>query len=275
MIESLNDDIPYNDFVRKQLAADFLTEEVKEKQPVSPEKARELVPLGFMGLGPKYYRRNDPQVMGDEWEDRIDVVSRTFLGITVACARCHDHKFDPVSTEDYYALAGVFASTEMHNMPMGSKQAESKTNETKEEKQKEKAKEKAPEESLHIVRDKNPHDVNLLIRGDANSKGEVVRRGFLTILNTSQTPEKDAADAVPEAKRSEFTNGSGRLELADAIVDPRNPLTARVIVNRIWDAMIGQPLVATTSNFGAQVQNRLIRNCWMISRIDSWRTAGH
>ena len=75
----------------------------------------DLAALGFLGLGPKYYNRNRLDVMADEWEDRVDTVSRTLLGLTVACARCHDHKFDPISQRDYYALAGVFASTKMVN----------------------------------------------------------------------------------------------------------------------------------------------------------------
>src|SRR5262249_50823422 len=76
---------------------------------------QDLVALGFLGLGPKYYSRNRLDVMADEWEDRVDTVCRTTLGLTVSCARCHDHKFDPITTEDYYALAGVFASTKMVN----------------------------------------------------------------------------------------------------------------------------------------------------------------
>src|SRR5205085_8152133 len=75
----------------------------------------DLPALGFIGLGPKYYSRNRLDVMAEEWEDRVDTVSRTMLGLTVACAKCHDHKFDPIHTRDYYALAGIFASTSMVN----------------------------------------------------------------------------------------------------------------------------------------------------------------
>jgi cytochrome c553 len=82
--------------------------------------------------------------MADEWEDRVDVVARGLLGLTVACARCHDHKFDPIPTEDYYALAGVFASTEMFNKPLDEKQRkEEKNGQAK----------KPREDAMHIVRE--------------------------------------------------------------------------------------------------------------------------
>ncbi|MEM8735735.1 MAG: DUF1549 domain-containing protein, partial [Planctomycetota bacterium] len=105
VVDALNSDMPYDEFLRLQLAADLLT----------PEDASDDVALGFIGLAPKYYRRNSPEVQADEWEDRVDVLSRGVLGLTVACARCHDHKFDPISTQDYYALAGVFSRIEMFN----------------------------------------------------------------------------------------------------------------------------------------------------------------
>src|SRR5687767_14946913 len=105
VIDAFNRDLPYDQFILKQIAAD------KADGPQSPD----LAALGFLGLGPKYYNRNRLEVMSDEWEDRVDTVTRTTMGLTVACARCHDHKFDPISAHDYHALAGVFASTKMVN----------------------------------------------------------------------------------------------------------------------------------------------------------------
>lgn len=210
VINALANDLPYDQFVRLQLAADLLNPDDEEQHPA----------LGFIGLGPKYYRRGDPEVMADEWEDRIDTVSRGLLGLTVACARCHDHKYDPIPTEDYYALAGVFASTDMFNRPLDKD-----------------SKSKKPADSLHIVREGKAKNLNVMIRGDANRKGELVPRGFLTVLG--------------EQQRREFSNGSGREELADVIVSRDNPLTARVIVNRVWHQLMGRPLVQTPSNFGA------------------------
>ncbi|MGV3486020.1 MAG: DUF1549 domain-containing protein, partial [Planctomycetaceae bacterium] len=96
VIRSLNADMPYDEFIRKQLAADFI-----ETQPDSPE----LAALGFLTVGPRF-RNNRLELAADQ----IDVVTRGLMGLTVACARCHDHKYDPVPIEDYYALYGVFAS---------------------------------------------------------------------------------------------------------------------------------------------------------------------
>jgi len=103
VIKALNDDLPYDGFVKAQLAADLLE---------TPPRANLLPALGFLGLGPWYYDNGSVEVTrADERHDRVDAVSRGLLGLTVACARCHDHKYDPIATEDYYALAGVFKNT--------------------------------------------------------------------------------------------------------------------------------------------------------------------
>ena len=107
MIEALNADMPYDRFVKLQLAADLMPN----------LKRDDLRALGYIGAAPIYHHdlRLSGDVIGtfltDDWDERIDAVSRGVLGLTVACARCHDHKFDPVTTKDYYALMGVFAST--------------------------------------------------------------------------------------------------------------------------------------------------------------------
>ena len=110
VVEALNNDMPYYLFVKAQIAADLLEGEDRE----------ELLPgLGFFGLGPWYYDITVPrQARADERHDRIDALTRGFLGLTVACARCHDHKFDPISTQDYYALAGVFSSSQYEEYPL-------------------------------------------------------------------------------------------------------------------------------------------------------------
>ncbi len=215
VINAIANDLPYNQFIRLQLAADLII----------PEDKKEHIALGFLGLGPKYYRRNSPEVMADEWEDRVDIVSRGLLGLTVACARCHDHKYDPIPTADYYALAGVFASTEMFNRPLNRTVAKQGNGQAKK-----------PQDAYHLVRDGKPIDLNVMIRGDAKKKGELVPRRFLTAL--SEEPVF-------------FKNGSGRSDLADAIASESNPLTARVLVNRVWEQLLGRGLVGTPSNFGA------------------------
>jgi hypothetical protein len=243
VIGAFNRDLPYDQFVKLQLAADHYLgvkptgapEVVEESLPaveVDPKKPapaattkEDLAALGFLGLGPKYYNRDRLDVMSDEWEDRVDTMSRAFLGLTVSCARCHDHKFDPITTKDYYALAGVFASTKMINrMPDG--QAEKPGTQGKQ----------MNAGTLHVVEDGAPTNLNVFLRGNVERKGPVVPRRFLRVLCNSE----------PEP----FKVGSGRKELAEAIASPANPLTARVAVNRIWELFFGKPIVPTPSNFG-------------------------
>jgi hypothetical protein len=115
VVEALNRDLPYDVFVKAQLAADQM--EVGFSMDLRPA-------LGFLGLGPWQYTVSPPpQERADERHDRIDAVSRGFLGLTVACARCHDHKFDPITMRDYYALAGVFAGTEYREFPLAGTEA--------------------------------------------------------------------------------------------------------------------------------------------------------
>jgi len=110
VIQAFNDDIPYDEFVKAQLAGDLLDEKVRYKA---------LPATGFLGLGPWYYDNGAVEVTrADERHDRVDVVTRGFLGLTVACARCHDHKYDPIPQTDYYALGGVFLNTAYHEYPL-------------------------------------------------------------------------------------------------------------------------------------------------------------
>lgn len=102
IIDALNKDLPYDEFIRRQLAADLIP-------GLDPN---EHAATGLISTGPMYFKRTEVlKALADETDDRIDVVSKGFLGLTVACARCHNHKFDPIPTEDYYAMAGVFKST--------------------------------------------------------------------------------------------------------------------------------------------------------------------
>jgi len=110
VVKSFNDDLPYDEFVKAQIAGDLLDEKTR---------ARTLPALGLLGLGPWYYDNGAVEITkADERHDRVDVVSRGFLGLTVACARCHDHKYDPIPTRDYYSLAGVFLNSAYHEYPL-------------------------------------------------------------------------------------------------------------------------------------------------------------
>jgi hypothetical protein len=113
VIQAFNDDVPYDQFVKAQLAGDLLDEKVRYKY---------LPATGFLGLGPWYFDNGAVEVTrADERHDRVDVVTRGFLGLTVACARCHDHKYDPIPQSDYYSLAGVFKNTSYHEYPLAPK----------------------------------------------------------------------------------------------------------------------------------------------------------
>lgn len=282
VVQAMNDDMPYDQFVHRQLATDLMPETGPEDTPA----------LGFLGLSPNYWKELllpaeiIKVIVADEWEERVDAVSRTFLGLTVACARCHDHKSDPITMQDYYSLCGVMASCRLTERPTISEELFAPVRAAREEvaklekeiaelkKQKpvpedqvkeltakiEEIKTTTPlydtpmtpavaEESLFVERKgqtpqegtllvyrPGPQDLNLFLRGDPNRLGDVVPRRFLQVLSRD--------DSQP------FQNGSGRLELAQAITTDAAPLAARVIVNRIWLAHFGRGLVTTPSNFG-------------------------
>src|SRR5207244_879906 len=183
-----NADMPYPRFIQLQLAADL----------IEPGDVTNWPALGFLGLGPKYYSRGNLAVMADEWEDRVDVVGRGLLGLTVACARCHDHKYDPIPTEDYYSLAGIFASTRMFNRPLDAKREKKGDGEAKQ-----------PNDAMHVVCDGTPKDLTVFVRGDVTVKGPTASRHFLRVL-CSGNPQP-------------VQQGSGRLELARVIAGENNP----------------------------------------------------
>jgi mono/diheme cytochrome c family protein len=270
VVQALNRDMPYDEFLREQIAGDL------EEEPGRQER---LAALGFFALGPVYY--GDRQKF-DQLDDRIDTLSRGVLGLTVACARCHDHKFDPIPTRDYYALAGVFASTDYVDFPLGppaeaeaykkavaavakqrkaieqfiamekarAAKATDKKNATAaamsaETRKKlsalraelEKLQKKVPAKYpvIHtLADDPHPRNLHVCLRGNPENLGVEAPRHFLSVLSGES-----------------LQHGSGRRELADTIASKDNPLTARVMVNRVWQHHFGKGLVRTPSNFGA------------------------
>jgi len=194
LVQAFNRDLPYAEFVRAQLAADLL-----------PDGGDDLPALGFLTLGRRFL--NNKQ---DIIDDRLDVITRGLMGMTLACARCHDHKYDPVSQADYYALYGVFLNTD----------------------------EPGGEPFAHRLADaEKPREARILIRGNPGNPGDVVPRRFVTFLAPEQTP---------------FGDGSGRAELAERIMDAANPLTARVLVNRVWMHLMGDSLTESPSDLGTR-----------------------
>jgi mono/diheme cytochrome c family protein len=263
VVKAFNDDMPYDRFVKEQIAADLL----------GPGRLENLPALGFFALGPVYY--GDPKKL-DQYDDRIDTLARGFLGLTVACARCHDHKFDPIPTADYYSLAGVFASTDYVEAPLvpqqvveetKRKQAEQDQKDKKDPKAKKNKKKRngpPPYPYAHALKDVRPVTMKVHVRGNPATLGADAPRHFLSVLDRSGKL---------------FSKGSGRLELAEAIASKDNPLTARVLVNRVWQHHFGKGLVRTASNFGKlgelpshpelldHLASEFIRSGWSIKKL--------
>jgi hypothetical protein len=221
VINSFNDDKPYNRFLTEQIAGDLLPSKDKAEADTN------LVATGFLALTSKPRAQNNPDYRMDLIADQVDVTCRAVMALTIVCARCHDHKFDPIPTKDYYSLAGIFDSTQM----LGGSAGQGKMG--------------SPGElgSLSdgslamMVRDGRPADTAICVRGDSTKRGDVVPRGFLTAALTPSTKPVNKAQ-------------SGRLELAAWLTQPDHPLTARVIVNRIWLHLFGQGLSRVPDNFG-------------------------
>jgi hypothetical protein len=225
VVDAFNRDMPYDQFVIEQLAGDLLPESTD-----IAEKTRRAIATGFLMVGPKALAETDKeQTKLDIADEQIDVTGRTFLGLTLGCARCHDHKFDPIPSVDYYALAGIFRGTDMFLdlNPNASMWQEYPI-------------EQGPGKKPIVVmaaKDGMGTNLRLHIRGDRFHLGPTVPRGFLQILARQNSPPLS-------------TQQSGRLELARWIASKDNPLTARVMVNRIWQHHFGTGLVATSDNFG-------------------------
>ncbi len=243
VVGALNEDLPYDRFVQKQIAADLL-----------PEAApADRAALGFLGLSPNYWKELKlapdviKTVVAEEWEERIGALTGTFLGLTVACARCHDHKFDPITTQDYYALAGVLASTRVADRPL---LPDAEAARLARPLPRDVPLAAAVDDAGQFVLADGPNktkveyrpgvarDLAVQVRGNPASNGPVVPRRFLAVL--SSDPPRP------------FRQGSGRLELAQALVREGAPLASRVIVNRVWKHHFGVGLVETPSDFGRQ-----------------------
>ncbi len=194
LIAAFNNDLPFDQFASLQIAADRL-------EP-GPEN-KNLDAMGFLTLGRRFLNNEN-----DIADDRIDVITRGFMGLSVACARCHDHKFDAIAMADYYSMHAALVSS------------------------KEPKDEPGP---LRLVDSDNLRPAVIFKRGQPGQRGDTVPKRFVNFLTTVSRP---------------METGSGRLDLAQAIIDKKNPLTARVLVNRIWGWYLGTPLVDTPSDFG-------------------------
>jgi hypothetical protein len=264
VVRSFNADKPYDQFIKEQLAADLMGFKGRE-----PEQAA----LGLIAVTPFLSRSHDFA------DDVIDTTMRGFMGLTVSCSRCHDHKFEPIPTADYYSLHGIFLSTETpqpHDLAkfpvidgyevsddlradflakqkvisekitaakksgklVGAKQDLSEVIQKSDLAELILFHEGAPARAI-VVKDKARLITSqILLRGEPDTRGDLVPRRFLKLLDPKQEPFPD--------------DNSGRLALAEHIASKDNPLTARVFVNRVWGALMGGYLVDTPSDFGLQ-----------------------
>lgn len=337
VIKAFNDDKPYDRFIREQIAGDLLPIQSTDEIAAEAERQEKIIATGYVAISRRFGSRDtDDNLMID---DTLDNLGKAFLGLSVSCARCHDHKFDPIPTRDYYALYGIFKSTQYafpgteiyvhaHSLTplvkgaeaerLAKYQAEVRKLELKREalqvergyvrgRQNQQAASPAlastafattggkgietdqvgriidpsklgeedhddrnriagktsqraiPEieaelekvrlrlfelnepprvERAYAVSEGAAADSRIQRKGDNKNLGDVAPRGFLQILGGARLPENQ--------------KGSGRRELAEWIADAKNPLTARVIVNRIWLHHFGRGLVQTPNDFGAR-----------------------
>ncbi len=301
VIDAFNADKPFDRFIREQIAGDLLASGSVE------ERAASVTATGFLVLG-------DVEIVSvDKLKMEIDLVDQqvgkmgiAFLGMTLGCVRCHDHKFDPIAQQDYYAIAGMFRSTDStcktdngvwssvnkSNLPETPEQlarrtqllraheaglTSSQTQRDAAEKEKASVEKriataaKAERAGLEKKRDElaarlrnlngeieharffapvapkafavhdrdHPDDMRITIRGNPYAQGDKVKRGVLRVASWSELPPIPA-------------HQSGRVQLADWLADARNPLTARVAVNRIWQKLFGEGLVRTVDYFGVR-----------------------
>ncbi len=278
VIRSFNEDKPYDRFVREQVAGDLLPYESQQ------ERVANQVATGFLAIGAHDLNEPDPkQFEMDVADEMINATTRSFLALSVGCARCHDHKFDPIPTKDYYSMAAIFRSSDLRNgvrrrprfnagyfrtqllVPLDGlpeytidDAAEVRTERERlwielqaaeEARDRVKCRQLAralgklpmPENlAMGVVEAEQPVPTKVNIGGDPHTLGEAVDRGFVQVLLPSGA-------AVPAIGNSE----SGRMQLAHWLTRRDNPLTARVMANRVWHHLLGHGIVASVDNFGS------------------------
>ena len=220
VVNAANADMPYDRFVLEQLAGDEIPDRTESS----------VIATGFLRLGTWNDEPNDPEeYQYDRLEDLVNVTCTSFIGLTVKCARCHDHKFDPIKQSDYYKVAAAFWAG-----PIQARQRELLGGPSKEEL------------GFDVLGwtdlSANPPDLRMLKKGDPKRPLGVVSPGTPTIVASLILPAPLPAAGGKTSQR--------RRQLAEWITNPENPLTARVFVNRLWQSHFGKGLVRTSDNFG-------------------------
>ena len=312
VIAAFNDDKPYDQFLKEQIAGDLMPHASDD------ERRSHVVATGFVAMARRFSVDPD-SAMHQTLEDCIDTTGRATMGLTLSCARCHDHKFDPVTMRDYYALYGIFSSTrfpfpgsenkkrQRDMVPLIAEsqvaeieapfvpklaEADEAINRLREEAEAARAgriqSTRTPGDWVELFRqarskrdaisdqmpdypkayalaEGTPADARVQKRGEPGLPGETVPRGFLEVLGGQKVPAGEKA--------------SGRLELANWIASPDNPLTARVMVNRLWHYHFGKGLVQTPNDFGHQgrrpthpelldwLARRFVQDGWSVKKM--------
>ena len=299
VIRSMQEDKPFDQFLREQISGDLMSHKDDE------DRAEKLAATGYIANSRRF-----GQAEGEFYltiDDTVENLGKAVLALSTGCARCHDHKFDPIPTKDYYALAGIFKSTkypwaglEHHQYLDGFAAAKRADQERLDRQQKRMVDafkvvkrgmgkdEKAPVEQrlkyleaanemasmrqrwpdipmIYAVRDTEPVNARVMVKGDPKTLGPEAERGFLEILGGQKVP-KDY-------------KGSGRDLLAQWITDPQNPLTARVMVNRVWLWHFARGLVNTPNDFGKRgdapthpelldyLTSRFVESGWSLKKL--------
>jgi hypothetical protein len=282
VIRAFNENVPYDRFITEQIAGDLLPAD-------SPaQRDRQLIATGFLAIGAKPAKAMNENFEMDVVADQIGAVGSGIMGLSVACARCHDHKHDPIPTRDYYALAGIFKSTETlwgaaahealtaPQTPLHELQAAPKITSPAVPLTPVKAPRKKPAKpafphppgtplAMGAREAKVIADCKLNIDGESKKLGASIPRGFVAACG--------ATDAPIDAKQS------GRLQLARWLTRSEHPQTARVMVNRIWLHLFGQGLVRTPDDFGVygdrpshpelldHLATRFVKEGWSLKRL--------
>jgi hypothetical protein len=228
VIQSFNEDKPYARFVAEQLAGD----------EVDGADEQSLIATGFCRNGPS----NDDnmgktdaaiaQYRADQLDDVISTTSTVFLGVTIGCARCHDHKTDPFTSKDYYSLLAVFNGTEKFGLVPGTQNKDDKRVKVD------------PAIKVHALIEtvgKVPA-THVMLRGSVANLGDQVPPAAPAVLSAQPL-------CFPQESSSSKTS-LRRRTFADWVTSPDNPLTWRVLANRVWQHHFGKGIVATPSNFG-------------------------
>ena len=306
VIGAFNRDLPYDQFVREQLAGDLLGGE-------GDERFQRIIATGYIANARRFGSRVSDYPQHLTIEDTIDNVGRAFLGLTINCARCHDHKFDPITAQDYYALYGIFKSTRypwpgieleqrqrdliplVATEKLAAAEAGKKAHEG-EQRRLIKALDKL-KEGLKSVSEKQPQEDKLKAAEQALADHEKTRPKIDTAYGVSEGAKREDAalqtkgDPAKPGERVKrrfltvlggaevYSQESGRRELANWITAKENPLAARVIVNRIWQGHFGTGLVPTPNDFGKQgrkpshpelldwLASRFIEDGWSIKKL--------